>query len=116
MNSPIRLFCSANTCSTRERIFDFALLARCIVSGIARPFGFLGLMWLTKPFLFRNVSLACCSSGLGDGETKIPLGARADQRSPDWDRAAADTRPAQRQDPSGGTRQRQMVTPLRPRR
>ena len=57
-NSPIRSFCSANTCSTRERIFDFALLARRIVSGIARPFGFLRWMWLRKPFLFRNVSLA----------------------------------------------------------
>ena len=33
MNSPIRSFCSANTCSTRARIFDFALLARRIVSG-----------------------------------------------------------------------------------
>src|SRR4029077_18323036 len=58
MNSPIRSFCSANTCSTRARIFDFALLARRIVSGIARPFGFLRWMWLRKPFLFRNVSLA----------------------------------------------------------
>ena len=48
----------ANTCSTRERIFDFALLARRIVSRIARPFGFLRWMWLTKPFLCRNVSLA----------------------------------------------------------
>src|ERR1700739_4036316 len=37
MNNPIRSFCSANTCSTRTRIFDFALLARRIVSGIARP-------------------------------------------------------------------------------
>jgi hypothetical protein len=35
------MLCSANTCSTRARIFDFALLARRIVSGIARPFGFL---------------------------------------------------------------------------
>src|SRR5262249_48795078 len=58
MNNLIRSFCSANTCSTRARIFDFALLARCIVSGIARPFGFLRWMWLTKPFLVRNVSLA----------------------------------------------------------
>jgi hypothetical protein len=33
MNNPIRSFCSANTCSTRARIFDFALLARRIVSG-----------------------------------------------------------------------------------
>jgi hypothetical protein len=42
----------------RARIFDFPLLARRIVSGIARPFGFLRWMWLTKPFLVRNVSLA----------------------------------------------------------
>ena len=44
--------------ASRVRIFDFALLARRIVSGIARPFGFLRWMWLTKPFLVRNVSLA----------------------------------------------------------
>src|SRR5215471_3565071 len=41
MNNLIRSFCSANTCSIRARIFDFALLARRIVSDIARPFGFL---------------------------------------------------------------------------
>src|SRR6516164_9280540 len=63
MNNLIRSFCSAKTCSTRERIFDFALLARRIVSGMARPFGFLRWMWLTKPFLFRNVSLAARSVG-----------------------------------------------------
>jgi hypothetical protein len=34
MNSAIRSFCSANTCSTRERIFDFAWLARRVVSCI----------------------------------------------------------------------------------
>jgi hypothetical protein len=28
-------------CSMRERILDFALLARRVASGIARPFGFL---------------------------------------------------------------------------
>src|SRR5262245_62655588 len=65
MNNLIRSFCSANTCSTRARIFDFALLARCIVSGIARPFGFLRWMWLTKPFLVRNVSLAADVGGIG---------------------------------------------------
>ena len=32
---------SAKTCSTRERIFDLALLARRIASGIGRPFGLL---------------------------------------------------------------------------
>ena len=42
----------------RRADFDFALLARRIISGIGRPFGFLRWMWLTKPFLFRNVSLA----------------------------------------------------------
>src|SRR6202171_1497812 len=41
MNKPIRSFCSAKTCSTRERIFDLALLARRIASGIGRPFGLL---------------------------------------------------------------------------
>jgi hypothetical protein len=51
MNRPIGFFCLANTCSTRERIIDFALLARRIVSGMARPFGFLQWMWLKKPFL-----------------------------------------------------------------
>src|SRR4029077_5386067 len=64
MNSPIRSFCSANTCSTRERIFDFALLARRIVSCIARPFGFLRWMWLTKPFFFRKVSFGPPPYGL----------------------------------------------------
>lgn len=33
---PILVFCSAKTCSTRERIFDFALLALCIAAGIDR--------------------------------------------------------------------------------
>src|SRR5256885_5864649 len=51
MNKPIRSFCSAKTCSTRERIFDLALLARRIASGIGRPFGLLRWTWLTKPFL-----------------------------------------------------------------
>src|ERR1700726_3033539 len=41
MNKPIRSFCSAKTCSTRERIFDLALLARRIASSIGRPFGLL---------------------------------------------------------------------------
>ena len=36
-----------HTAGTRVRIFDFALLARRVVSGIARPFGFLRWMWLT---------------------------------------------------------------------
>ena len=40
-NRPILTFCSAKTCSTRERIFDFALLARRVAAGIALPFGFL---------------------------------------------------------------------------
>src|SRR6202022_3314063 len=38
MNKPIRSFGSAKTCSTRERIFDLALLARRISSGIGPPF------------------------------------------------------------------------------
>src|ERR1700746_3196213 len=63
MNSLIRSFCSANTCSTRARIFDFALLARRIVSGIARPFGFLRWMGLTKPFLGRHRLVASQSGG-----------------------------------------------------
>jgi len=58
MNKPIRSFCSAKTCSTRERIFDLALLARRIASGIGRPFGLLRWTWLTKPFLSMNSSLA----------------------------------------------------------
>ena len=41
MNRSIRSFCAANTCSTRARIFDLALLARRIAPGIARPLGFL---------------------------------------------------------------------------
>src|SRR3979411_91178 len=45
MNKPIRSFCSAKTCSTRERIFDLALLARRIASGIGRPFGLLRWTW-----------------------------------------------------------------------
>src|SRR4029077_16806393 len=39
MNKPIRSFCSAKTCSTRERIFDLAVLARRIASGLGRPLG-----------------------------------------------------------------------------
>jgi hypothetical protein len=35
MNRPIRSFCSAKTCSTWARIFDFAALARAIAFGIA---------------------------------------------------------------------------------
>src|ERR1700751_954633 len=53
-NNPVRCFCSANTCSTRTRIFDFALLGRRIVSGTVRPFGFLRWMWPKKPFFVRN--------------------------------------------------------------
>src|ERR1700737_3451725 len=37
MNKPIRSFGSAKTCSTRERIFDLALLARRIASGTGSP-------------------------------------------------------------------------------
>src|SRR2546426_11490767 len=44
--------------STRERIFDLALLARRIASGIGRPFGLLRWTWLTKPFPSMNSSLA----------------------------------------------------------
>src|ERR1700730_12472798 len=55
---PIRSFCSAKTCSTCERIFDLALLARRIASGIGRPFGLLRWTWLTKPFLSMNSSMA----------------------------------------------------------
>src|ERR1700680_4059651 len=51
LNKPIRSFGSAKTCSTRERIFDLALLARRIASGIGRPFGLLRWTWLDKPFL-----------------------------------------------------------------
>ena len=58
MNRPMRLFCSAKTCSTRERTFDFRLLARRVVSGIGRPFGFLRWTRLAKPFLSMKVSLA----------------------------------------------------------
>jgi hypothetical protein len=43
---------------TRERIFDLALLACRIASGIGRPFGLLRWTWLTKPFLSMNSSLA----------------------------------------------------------
>src|SRR6202023_3236751 len=57
-DKPIRSFGSAETCSTRERIFDLALLARRIASGIGRPFGLLRWTWLTKPFLSMNSSLA----------------------------------------------------------
>ena len=41
MNSPMRAFCSANTCSTDDRTFDRARLARRCASGMGCPFGFL---------------------------------------------------------------------------
>jgi hypothetical protein len=50
MNRSIQSFCSANTCSTRERIFDLALWARRMPSGMARPFGFLWCTRDRKPF------------------------------------------------------------------
>ena len=39
----MRSFCSANTCSMRERIFDFALLARRVVSGMSAAFRLLAM-------------------------------------------------------------------------
>ena len=41
-------------CAASKRIFDLALLARPIASGIGRPFGLLRWTWLTKPFLSMN--------------------------------------------------------------
>jgi hypothetical protein len=58
MNEPVRSFCSANTCSKRERFVEFALLARRIALGIEPPFCFLQWIWLTKPLLAGRVSLA----------------------------------------------------------
>src|ERR1700730_6690096 len=49
MNKPIRSFCSPKTCSTLDRIFGLALLARRIASDMTRPFGFLRWTRLTKP-------------------------------------------------------------------
>ena len=46
------------TCSTRERIFDLAALARRVASGMGLPLGFLRWTWLTKPLFSMNVSLA----------------------------------------------------------
>ena len=40
-NSPIRLFCSAKTCSMRERTPDLRALARRVRSAMGRPVGFL---------------------------------------------------------------------------
>jgi hypothetical protein len=54
----IRSFCVAKICSTRERIFDLAALARRIASGIGLPLGFLRWTWDRKPFFSMNVSLA----------------------------------------------------------
>ena len=57
-NSLIRDFCSAKTCSMRERTFDFSALARRVLSGMGLPGGFLRWIRLTKPFLARNSSFA----------------------------------------------------------
>ena len=57
-NGPNPTFCSAKTCSTRDRILDFALLALRVASGIGRPLGFLQWIRLTKPCLSRKISLA----------------------------------------------------------
>src|ERR1700738_2496305 len=73
MNKPIRSLCSAKTCSTRERIFDLALLARRIASGIGRPFGLLRWTWLTKPFLSMNSSLAAVSGVRPDAARRVGL-------------------------------------------
>ncbi|MEL4073476.1 hypothetical protein WKW50_25625 [Ochrobactrum sp. GPK 3] len=40
-NIPIPVFWWANTCSTRDRIFERLPLARAVASLIGRPFGFL---------------------------------------------------------------------------
>jgi hypothetical protein len=40
-NNCIRSFWAAKTCSTRERIFDLAALARRVASGMGLPLGFL---------------------------------------------------------------------------
>jgi hypothetical protein len=58
MTSSIRSFCSAKTCSMRERIFDLALLPRRTALGMMRPFGFLRWTWLTKPFFAMNSAFA----------------------------------------------------------
>ena len=55
---PILAFCSAKTCSTRDRIFDFALLALRVTAGIGRPLGFLRWIRLVKPCLSRKASFA----------------------------------------------------------
>ena len=58
MKRSIVSFCTAKTCSTRERTLDLSALVRCVVFGIARPGGFLRWMRLTKPFFARKSSLA----------------------------------------------------------
>jgi len=46
MNSRMRSFCPARTCSTRARIPDFVALHRAPDLGIGLPFGFLSWMRL----------------------------------------------------------------------
>ena len=46
------------TCSTRARTLDLRLLARRVVSGMGRFFGFLRWTRLTKPRRSMNASLA----------------------------------------------------------
>ena len=58
MNRSIRCFCSAKTCSMRERILDRALLARRIAGDIGRFAGFLRWRREVKPFFVMNASFA----------------------------------------------------------
>jgi hypothetical protein len=54
MKRSILSFCTAKTCSTRERTLDLSALACRVVSGVGRPGGFLRWMRLTKPFFARK--------------------------------------------------------------
>jgi len=58
MNSPMRLFCSAKTCSMRARTLDLVPFARAVLTGIGLPGGFLRWTRETKPFSAMNSSLA----------------------------------------------------------
>jgi hypothetical protein len=58
MKRLILSFCSAKTCSTRARIFDFLAFALATGDDIGRPLGFLWWMWLAFPAFSRKASLA----------------------------------------------------------
>ena len=56
MKRPILSFCSAKTCSMRDRTADLRPLVRRIGVGIGRPMGFLRWIRLVKPLRARNAS------------------------------------------------------------